>query len=176
MGERLTSVFLKPGERYVTQRATEVSTFLGAGISVTLFHQDAEVGGICHASLPCRSADSTTGNEDPRYVDSAVRMLLQDVRNLGVDPHAMEISLFGGTNMIGPPHAMSDRPPVGNQNIIAADRILKEEGLRIAASDIGGAVFRRLTFNTGTGDVLVRHIAPDDMIFRVGNRRIDFVI
>ncbi len=112
MTEKLPIVLLKPGELYVTRRATEIGTFLGACISVTLFHIDPGIGGICRASFPSRHVKPDTNPYDPEYVTASIRMLFQEVRNLGADPHAMKISLYGGANMFEPlKHCRVDDPP-----------------------------------------------------------------
>jgi len=54
-----------------------------------------------------------------------------------------------------------DRPDfasIGRQNITAAEQVLKSEGLKMHAVDVGGLLGRKIYFYTDTGEVLLKRL------------------
>ncbi len=52
-------VFLQPGDVYFGDRHTRLRTILGSCVSITLWHPQRLLGGMCHFILPARPAAGT---------------------------------------------------------------------------------------------------------------------
>ena len=144
-------VFLKPGEIYISDRPAEVSTILGSCVALTIFNQRLLVGAICHALLPT----NPNGDDEFRYVDSAITYMVRKLGIMGIAKREMEAKLLGGADVL---EQSDGRRSVGQQNIEAALKIIKQENLTLAVEDTGGPMGRKIQFYTNSGKVLLRRI------------------
>ncbi|MBI5846607.1 MAG: chemotaxis protein CheD [Nitrospirae bacterium] len=162
----LPAVYLKPGELYITDSPTVVTTVLGSCVSVTMFCPRLKIGAICHGLLPnCKDdkpCDNSCGNAF-RYVDCSIRLMLGKIRGYGIGDHEMEVKLFGGADMFSPLDEGRKANTIGNLNIQAAIRILDAEKLQILKADIGGMQGRKILFYTHTGEVFLKRVRRTEL-------------
>lgn len=172
----LPMLFLKQNEMSILSKPMLVSTILGSCVAVTLFSPRLGVAAISHSYLPhCRTRKYVDNIRDLlcerclhcpeafKYVDCAVSMMVEAFTRFGVTPGETQVQLFGGAKMIDRrPQAVNI--PIGTQNSDTAQKVIADQGLRIAVQDIGGATGRKIYFDTQTGHVsmlLMREQAHD---------------
>jgi chemotaxis protein CheD len=116
---------------------------------------------MSHCLLATKPSHRRPGDESHRhaYVDGTFEEMLAFFRQEGIAPSALEVKLFGGADVI---QVLSGPKSVGRENINAAHRIMAHQGLRVAASDTGGNVGRRIQFATHTGIVHVHKMRSAD--------------
>lgn len=153
-------IYIHPGESQLTTEPVVFRTVLGSCVAIAFLAPSGGVGAICHPMLPSRPPRSTEGGSlrtSRRYVDFAIRDLASQFDALGIDRRQMKVKVFGGADVL---LTSADRkqPTIGRMNCEAALRVLREEGLQIVASSLGGNSGLKLDFNTGTGEVLVRRL------------------
>lgn len=148
-------VYLKPGEVFFSARPAIVVTVLGSCVSATLHDPARRMGGIMHAMLPGRAGDD---EDDPRYVEPALRRLLEAFARAGTPRSAIVAKLFGGGDVLRGSGA-DGRATVGAQNVARARAAFEAAGLIVAAECVGGARGLKLRFHTATGEVLVKRLA-----------------
>jgi chemotaxis protein CheD len=146
-------VFLGIGDYYATTRPSKVRTVLGSCISVTMHYPIKGYGAICHASLPVTPPGQ---GADFRYIDQVIPMMAGWFDRHNIPRQELEVKLFGGGDMYGKPGQPGMSATVGHRNIISAKQVLREQGLLLSTSDVGGSLGRNLTFHTSTGKVWVR--------------------
>ncbi len=149
------NVFLKPGEVYVSEKPTRVSTILGSCVAVTVFNERLKIGGICHARLPRRREFSNAGGEF-NYVDCSIYYILDRFEGLGVTKGETTVKMFGGADVLE--RTNQNTASVGRENIETALEIIRDEELYLAASDVGGDQGRKVFFFTHTGEVLLKRL------------------
>jgi chemotaxis protein CheD len=147
-------LFLKPGEVMMAGIPTIITTVLGSCVSITMFSERCSIGGICHAMLPRNPPFRSM--EKLRYVDTSIRHMLHEFEALGIGKDEIETKVLGGADVLE--RVSGSSASVGQQNIRAALKIIRGEGLRIAASDVGGELGRKIHFYTHTGEVLLKRI------------------
>jgi len=147
------SVYLHPGRVFVSPDPTEVTTILGSCVAVCVFDPVLRVGGANHYLLPHRVGN---GLSSARFGNVAVRKLIDGVLALGGRKENLQAKVFGGACMVDAFHGRQER--LGTKNADLALRILREEGIRVVADDVGGRRGRKVIFHTDTGVVLVRLI------------------
>jgi len=153
--QSIPALDLQPGELYLARGPAVLRTILGSCVGVTIWCRRLDAGALCHGVLPlCPPGAAYQPSEGARYVDFSIRHLLREFDSLGARREEWEIKLFGGADVL-PASALRNRPTVGAMNSAAACRVLDEEGLAAAASDLGGARGRRIQFHTATGEVLL---------------------
>lgn len=144
---------IQPGEYFVTQREMAVVTVLGSCVAACLHDRVAGCGGMNHFMLPgidgggpvCLSA---------RYGVHAMEMLVNRLLKLGAQRGNLEAKVFGGGNML--PGFVTTS--VGERNAQFVVDYLRNEGIRLVASDLLGVYPRKVYFFPKTGRVLVRRL------------------
>jgi chemotaxis protein CheD len=155
--EILPDLNLNPGELYLSRTPAILRTILGSCVSATFFSKRLGAGAMCHGVLPRWPRQSPVA-EGPRYVDFSIRYLIREFESIGARRDQIEVKLFGGADVL-PVAGLPNRATVGAQNCSAARETLEEEGLILAAWDLGGIRGRRIHFHTGTGEVLLHRLA-----------------
>ncbi|MEW6520252.1 MAG: chemotaxis protein CheD [Thermodesulfobacteriota bacterium] len=152
--------YLKPGELFAGEEAALVKTVLGSCVAVTMFSPRCQVGTLCHSMLPsCRNENPCVGGcqDGPRYVDCAIRRMLEWFHTRGIGRDEIEVKVFGGSDMFAGPRD-SEYKGIGRQNIDMALQTLEQEGLRLAASDVGGPRGRKIIFKSYSGEVFLKRL------------------
>ena len=153
-------IYVQPGELHLVHNPTVLKTVLGSCVGVTFRIPRLGIGAICHPMLPrCPPARAAHSRDcaNGRYVDFAIRELARQLDALGAERIEAEVKLFGGADVL-PAHGKSLRPTVGKLNSEMALRVLREEGFDVQVSRLGGSNGIHIQFDTGTGEVLLRHL------------------
>lgn len=152
-------VFLQPGDCYFADRDTRIRTVLGSCVSMTFWHPQLRVGGMCHYMLPQRGCERRTGKwpvPNGRFADEAMALLLKSMDALGAPHRDYQVKLFGGGNMF--PHVQDNMAlPIGLQNVQAARRLVQKHGFACVAEHLGGIGHRHIIFEVWSGEVWVKH-------------------
>jgi chemotaxis protein CheD len=141
-----------PGEFYLTKETNEVLvTVLGSCVSACIRDPVAGIGGMNHFMLP-QHGSGAWGNDlkSTRFGNFAMEKLLNELIKAGCVRERMEIKVFGGGNVTDTSNA------VGSDNAEFILAYLKAEGLRSAATDLGGTLPRRIHYYPATGRVVRR--------------------
>ena len=160
--QRRHSARILPGEFYVTRCDEVIATVLGSCVSACLRDPEVGVGGMNHFMLPgCVNTDSGKwAGEDAlttRYGIAAMESLINELLKLGARKERMELKLFGGGAVVE-----MEMNNIGDRNIAFVREFAQVEGLRIAASDLGGIHARKVRFFPRNGKVLVRQLKGEE--------------
>ena len=159
------TVYLKPGEYYLGDRPTRVTTVLGSCVAVSMHHRPSGLAAICHALAPDCGVASDCANGCPkqqRYVNCMIPAMVRAFSSHGIGPVNIETKLFGGAAMIDGDNQRNPETLVGALNIAAARKVIQQCGLTLKSSDVGGHVGRKIIFDTATGDILLKRLQPTD--------------
>lgn len=141
-----------PGEFYMTKETNEVLvTVLGSCVSACIRDPVVGVGGMNYFMLP-QHGSGAWGNDlkSTRFGNFAMEKLINELIKAGCVRERMEIKVFGGGNVTNSSNA------VGSENAEFIRAYLKAEGLKCAASDLGGTLPRRIHYYPSTGRVVRR--------------------
>lgn len=161
-------IFLHPGDHYFADRDTRIRTLLGSCVSMTFWHPQLLVGGMCHYLLPDRANERRTGDwpaPSGRYANEAIALLLEEMNMVGAPHSEYQIKLFGGGSMF-PEKNKHNMPQIGALNVQAARR-LKQHGFTSVAEHMGDIGHRNLIFEVWSGEVWVKH---SNILSIAGNR------
>jgi chemotaxis protein CheD len=165
-GDDLPRVHVAAAEVCIARKPVLIETVLGSCVSAVVWSRRLKVGGICHGALPqCPSGMLRDRGPKPclRYVDFAIKYLVQEVAAMGATREELEVKLFGGADVL-PILAPGPSGSVGSQNCSMALRTLEEENVRLMKSDLGGVQGRVIYFNTETGDVFLRRLQAAEVL------------
>ena len=148
---RRVDLFLAPGELTVQTRSVRVKTLVGSCVAVCLFDHRLRIGGVNHFLLARPGPGQTP---DARYGTCAMSALLERMRHAGATPPGLEAAVLGG----GHPMDSLQFNTIGDENAALALAVLAAQGIRVVRQDTGGDHGRKLLFDTGTGELLVRRL------------------
>jgi len=167
--KKLSVVFLKPGEIYISNKSIAVSTVLGSCVSITMFNRQKKLGAICHGLLPKCKHTKKRGchkicKDLNKYVDCAFSHMKQKFLSDSMNQDEIEVKLFGGAEILFPHDHKKGIITVGEKNIKVAAQLIKAEGFKIIASVTGGTTGRKLFFLPHTGEVYLKHLKKAEVI------------
>src|SRR5688572_8458837 len=148
--EEIHKHYLLPSALFADKQSYLVDTVLGSCVSVCFFDQKLKLGGINHYMLPFWNGE---GLASPKFGNIANEKLLERLLRMGCQKQHIVAKLFGGANQI------NTSVNIGDKNIQIAREQLDEFGIRILGESVGGSVGRKLRFNTGTGEVLMKFLS-----------------
>lgn len=142
--------YLYPSAIFAEREDYLVDTVLGSCVAVCLYDTKLKIGGINHYMLPLWNGE---GLASPKYGNIAIEKLIEKMNRMGAREQTMIAKVFGGANQIG--NVMN----IGERNIQIAIEMLKAENIRIVAENTGGPIGRKIRFNSGTGEVLLKMLS-----------------
>jgi chemotaxis protein CheD len=151
-------LILHPGDYFCSDEDIIMSTILGSCISVVLYDESKQQGGLNHFLLPRIGRVSNTDiieEKSARYGVHAMEILINNIMKMGSEKSSLIAKVFGGASMFGP---MNREHGVGYINTQFALQFLSKEGIPIIATNTGENVGRKIFFFPRTGKVLMRKI------------------
>lgn len=125
---------------------------LGSCVGVCIYDPALCLAGMAHVVLP--SSTGKEEEEDARYADIAVPLLIKRMQQEGSLRSGMRVALAGGGQIFKGFGAVT-KLDIGPRNAEAVQKQLTTMGLPIVAADLGGNVGRTLLLYTN-GTVAVR--------------------
>ncbi|HIJ91311.1 MAG: chemotaxis protein CheD [Desulfobulbaceae bacterium] len=159
MDTDLPVVNLHPGELFVAQEPTLITTILGSCVSVCLFCPRQKVGAMCHGVMPVRS--DLNMEDSFRFVETSVRYMIEVLTHgKALCPNAgLVAKIFGGADVLDVRFdTVGKVETIGAMNIKAAREALARYNVSVAVEKVGGVRGCKIFFFTHTGDVLMRRI------------------
>jgi chemotaxis protein CheD len=148
---------LLAGDYYVTCQDEVLDTVLGSCVSACIRHPRLRIGGMNHFMLP--TADGRVGDawdQGPgratRYGSASMEQLINRILAAGGLRAELEVKIFGGGRVLA---RVTD---VGALNLEFVRRFLRDEGMSVAAQDVGESVARHVQYFPLTGRVRLRHL------------------
>ena len=137
------------GQIGVAKGGGVLRTFVGSCVGLVLHVGSQRAAGLAHVMLP---ASNGRGTPPGKYADTAVAETLRLLREAVGEPTlACTAKLVGGATMF----AFQSGTPIGEQNVIALEKILGDLGIPITGRLCGGRHGRRLAVDVVTGVVTV---------------------
>lgn len=160
--DKYPRVFLQTGDCFFGVMPTLVTTVLGSCVAVTLFSPEKRMSAICHAFLPDSTEDRSRGRDPQacRYMDTALKNMLEAMDKLGARRSSLEIKIIGGASGLGAALDKGSNFRIGERNVAMARRILAAEGLPVNKADVGGNQGRKLLFLSHTGEAWIKRLSP----------------
>ena len=124
-------------------------TFVGSCVALVLYSHRHRMAGMAHVMLPAAEGRAATPG---KFADTAVPETLRLLVALAGDPDlACTAKLIGGATMF----TFQSGTPIGDQNVLAIEKILGSLGIGIVGRLCGGRHGRRVAVDVATGTVTV---------------------
>lgn len=147
------TVTVLQGDYKVAKDPTTVfSTVLGSCIAACIYDPENGVGGMNHFLLASSSGE---GGANARYGVHAMELLINGIMKQGAQRPNLKAKVFGGAKMSA---NLSD---IGANNAHFVQQFLRDEGIPVISSSVGGTSARRVRFHAATGAAQQTHVADD---------------
>jgi chemotaxis protein CheD len=154
-GEKRINVI--QGSCHVSAEANVLmTTVLGSCVACCLYDPQARLGGMNHFLLASPKATGSS-NDVQRYGLYAMEMLINEMLKAGAAKHRLRAHLYGGANI------HSGMTAIGTANAEFAVNFLKQDGIPLIYSHLGGAEARRADFRAASGKARCR-VVPNQAV------------
>ncbi|MCI8680065.1 MAG: chemotaxis protein CheD [Oscillospiraceae bacterium] len=134
---------------------------LGSCIGLCFHDPRLKLGALLHIMLPL---NMETGRKNPmKYADTGIRETLRQLEAKGASKSRMTVKIAGGAKMFEVNGGNLGN--IGQRNIESVHLILRKEGIRLMAEDVGGTVARTLLFDVVSGQGCIRSYGRQDVLF-----------
>ncbi len=133
---------------------------LGSCVGICAYDLRAGVAGLAHVVLPSSNAVANAQHTPGKYADTAITLLLEEMRQRGASINQVVVALAGGAQLFAGT-GIGKGLDVGPRNAQAVQAEIARLRLRIVATDLGGTSGRTIHF-LGNGLVRVKTIGQGE--------------
>ena len=139
-------------------KAPDSITTLGLGSCVGIAIRDpaTKIGGLAHIMLP-DSKEIAGISHVPKFADTGIEELVKMVVKSGANRTRLVAKIAGGAQMFAF-NTNSNTMKVGERNVIAVKKKLREMGIRLLAEDTGDTYGRTVIFYPESGDYVIKTV------------------
>ena len=134
---------------------------LGSCIGLCFHDPRLHLGALLHIMLPLNMETKRTN--PLKYADTGIRETLRQMEIKGASRARMTVKIAGGAKMFEVKGGNLGN--IGQRNIESVHAILKKEGIRLIAEDVGGTVARTLMFDPVSGQGCIKSYGRKDILF-----------
>lgn len=135
---------------------------LGSCVGIALRDPVTKIGGLAHIMLP----DSTSIRNNtniPKFADTGIEELVKQVVAKGASRTRLVAKIAGGAQMFAF-QTKSDMVRIGERNVEASKKKLRELKIPILAEDTGKNYGRTVIFYPETGDFIIRAVGKAESV------------
>lgn len=138
-----------------TDEANKVlRTILGSCVGICLYDPRSRLGGMAHIMLPDQREEE--GNA-LKYADSAIPLLVEQMRELGGEPKRFEAKIAGGASMFEVADSKNSfMADIGKKNVQRVREVLQSLGIKVVAEDVGGTKGRTIDLYIADGRLRIK--------------------
>ncbi|MCD7825313.1 MAG: chemotaxis protein CheD [Clostridiaceae bacterium] len=129
---------------------------LGSCVGVALYDRTSQIAGLVHVMLP----DSTQVRQNQnraKFADTGIDYLIEIMQQKGANVSLLTAKIAGGAQMFAF-NENNDMLRVGERNVNAVKKKLKELGIRLMAEDTGLNYGRTVEFYPENGDFVIKSV------------------
>ena len=135
---------------------------LGSCVGVAIRDTKSKIGGLAHVMLPDSTAIANNTNIY-KFADTGIAELVRLMEKEGAKRSFMVAKIAGGAQMFAFQNK-SDLVRVGERNVEASKKKLKQLGIPIIAEDTGDSYGRTVVFYPETGNYVIKAVGKEEKI------------
>ena len=136
---------------------------LGSCVGIAIRDPNTKIGGLAHIMLPDSKQIRNSQQNIAKFADTGIAELVSQMEKLGAVRSRMVADIAGGATMFSF-QGRSDMMQVGDRNVEATKKKLKEMNIPILAQDTGANYGRTVTFFPETGEFHIRAVGRAEKI------------
>ena len=148
---------------WLTGRFVQGVTTLGLGSCVGVAIRDPQsgIGGLAHVMLP-DSTETSCNTNRAKFADTGIADMVAEMVKKGANLSKMVAKIAGGAQMFAFSSTKSDMVRVGERNVEACKKKLKELKIPLLASDTGENYGRTVIFYPETGVYVIKSVGKPE--------------
>jgi chemotaxis protein CheD len=135
-------------------------TILGSCVGICIYDSKLKIGGMCHIMLP---SIKEQGASLKKYADTAIPMMVNEMKEQGADAGRMQAKIIGGARMFNVSEN-SMMGEIGNNNVVKVKEVLDGLAIGIVSEDTGGNYGRTIDFYLDSGMIKIRSMGREEKI------------
>jgi chemotaxis protein CheD len=135
---------------------------LGSCVGIALYDPVAKIAGLAHVMLP----DSTKIQNNTnlaKFADTAMVKLISDMVTIGAQKARLKAKIAGGAQMFAF-NSTNDSMRIGDRNVEATLRLLKQNGIPLLAYEVGADFGRTVELYADDGRFLIKTIGHGNRV------------
>jgi len=132
---------------------------LGSCVGVTLYDSVRKIAGLAHIMLPDSTLVKNNSNI-AKFADTGIDACIDKMVKAGASRHSLTAKIAGGAQMFAF-GSNNDMLRIGERNVEATKKKLKELGIRILVEDTGANYGRTIEFYPETGALLIKAVGKE---------------
>ena len=133
---------------------------LGSCVGIALRDPVTKIGGLAHVMLP-DSKEIKNNSNIPKFADTGIEELVKQVVAKGANRSRLVAKIAGGAQMFAFTSNNSTMR-VGERNVAATLKKLKELNIPVLAQDTGDSYGRTVIFYPESGDFVIRAVGKPE--------------
>lgn len=130
---------------------------LGSCVGVILMAPGTPAASLAHIMLP-KPAQAVDEAARAKYATTAIPLMIESLRQLGVPQSQMQAKLVGGANMFRTVTPRVESLKIGERNVEMCRATLEQHGIPIVAEMVGGDKGRTVDHHCLTGQTKVKTV------------------
>ncbi|MDR2183723.1 MAG: chemotaxis protein CheD [Clostridiales bacterium] len=129
---------------------------LGSCVGIALYDPGSKIAALAHCMLP-EAAQIQKNSNAAKFVDTAIVQLVKDMEKLGALRRRIVAKLAGGAQMFAF-DSSNESLRIGDRNVDAAMRVLKQMGIPVVSSDVRENYGRTVELFAADGSLVIKTI------------------
>lgn len=154
----MNEIYVKIGEVKVGHKGDILKATLGSCIGIAFIWKKKQIYGLAHCLLP--ETHENTFLIGAKFVNQAIKSLIALLKIKEESFPELEVHIAGGGNMMGD-IVRKEGTHIGNLNIEAVRKYLKEYKLKIKSEDLGGLSGRQIILDCSKETIQVITLSKD---------------
>ena len=127
---------------------------LGSCVGIVLYDKRNKIAGLAHVMLP-DSTQIRNNTNLAKFADTGIDQLINELKTAGADIKSLTAKIAGGAQMFAFSKS-TDMVRVGERNVKASKKKLRELGIPLKAQDTGLNYGRTIVYYPETGELIIR--------------------
>lgn len=134
---------------------------LGSCVGVVLYDEKTKICALLHIMLPDSTKIKNNTNR-AKFADTAIDDMIETLSEKGAFVQNLIAKIAGGAQMFASSSGVGSIISVGEQNIEAVKKKLKDYGIDLVAEDTGLNYGRTIVFDPSTGGLLIKAVGKEE--------------
>jgi len=129
---------------------------LGSCVGIALYDAKVKVAGLAHIMLP-DSKQIQNNSNIAKFADTAMAQMLKDMERIGAKRMNMKAKIAGGAQMFAF-NATNDNLRIGDRNVEATIKLLKQYNIPLIAKETGADYGRTVELYADDGRFVIKSV------------------
>ena len=131
---------------------------LGSCVGIALYDSIVRIGGLAHIMLP-DSTQIRNNQNIAKFADTGIVELIRQMVAAGANRNRITAKIAGGAQMFALKNdSASEMMRVGERNVEAVKKVLKEQNIKLLTQDTGENFGRTVVLDTADGSYLIKAV------------------